>query len=30
MEVEFVAVRTTAVDSKINIMTFGDNTQDLS
>ncbi len=30
MEVEFVAVRTTAVDSKVNIMTFGDNTQDLS
>lgn len=30
MEVEFVAVRTTAVDSKVNIMSFGDNTQDLS
>ena len=30
MEVEFVAVRATAVDSKVNIMSFGDNTQDLS
>lgn len=30
MEVEFVAVRDTTIDSKVNIMTFGDNTQDLS
>lgn len=30
MEVEFVAVRDTSIDSKINIMSFGDNTQDLS